>query len=72
MAPRHFEPRTRNRRHQRLQRRYTSAPKGTPLLVTKDYWGEVDIETAADTLKYRSEAEDTDWAAIMNEQEQAA
>jgi hypothetical protein len=61
-APSSYQP---PRHEGRRLRRYAYAPEGTPLLVTKDYWGEVDIETALDTLRHRQLAEDFDWEGEM-------
>ena len=61
-APSDYQPPRHEGRH---LRRYAYAPKGAPLLVKTDYWGEVDIETAMDTLRHRQMGEDTDWDAVM-------
>lgn len=65
-APPKYEPRRRGPRWMRRSaRRFGHPLKGTPLVVSKDYWGEVDIETALSTLKYRDTAENFDWEKAM-------
>lgn len=69
-APRGYEPpRSIPRWLRRIERRYATPPPGTPLLVTRDYWGEVDIETALDTFERHSANDEIDWEAIMRTEE---
>lgn len=60
-APPRYEPR--HRLPGAWRRHYASPPKGTPIIVKRDYYGEVDIITALDALRYMQMVEDTDWDA---------
>lgn len=52
-APKGYQPpgRLGRGRLAKIERRYGHPLKGTPLVITRDYWGEIDIHTALDVLE---------------------
>lgn len=53
----------------RVRRKYASPPKGTPILVVQDYWGEIDIQTPIEVLRRRDHDENFDWEKAMSTRE---
>lgn len=72
-APRGYDPGYMPNRYRRSERRYTSPPRGTPIVWerTSYEYDEWDCRTALEAYRERRWVEDTDWAALARKEEEA-